>query len=198
MYYNTTRAVLNSMLMFDKKGDITVGKITKLYGTNGELTLRLYDEFPEEPDFTEPFYATINGIVTPLFISSFTPQGKLRAIIIFSDFTNEYRSRELVGLELSVSSDTYAQEDVDEEDMTLADLVGYALNDKTSNKTGVILEFIDNPNNPLFEVEIDGIELFVPAVEEIIDFIDVRGECVDMRLPEGLISLYSSPEEYDY
>ncbi len=180
--------------MFDDMKMSTVGKITKLYGKNGELVVRLYDTFISDEEFSAPFYVKLNGITTPIFIGSFTQQGKQKAVIEFDDFDNEVRARDLVGLELLFPTD----ENTDNEEFSLEGLVGFTLNDKNSGKSGFITSFIDNPNNPLFEVDIDGIEVYVPAVEDIFIMVDIDAEYVDVNLPDGLLDLYETPEGYEY
>ncbi len=180
--------------MFDNDRMIAVGKITKLYGKAGELIVRLYDEFPySDETYDDPFYVVLNGITTPIFIGSFAQQGKQKAVVEFDDFDNELRAQELVGLEIMAEI-----EGVDSDNFSLEMLVGYALNDKRSGKSGIITGFIDNPNNPLFEVDIDGVEIYVPAVEDIVLMIDTDSEYVDVNLPEGLLDLYDVPEGYEY
>ena len=49
--------------------------------------------------------------------------------------------------------------------------------------------YYDSEANPLFEVEIGGKRILVPAVEEFIAGIDVESRTVKMVLPEGLIEL---------
>lgn len=190
--------------MFDNQENIAIAKITKIYGTNGEVIVRLYDIFPDKPDLSEPFFAKLGGIIVPLFVSKFTKQGNNKAVVVFDDFDNEYRVNELIGVELlTLNNDGEESDDEDEdydednEDIMFRDLVGYTMQDKISGKSGIITGYIDNPNNPLFEVDMQGLEIFVPAVDDIIEMIDVDAEYVDVNLPIGLLDLYRSPENYD-
>lgn len=177
--------------MFDDNKGIAVGKITKLYGSNGEMIMRLYNEFPEEPDFDEPFYVQLGGITTPVFIGNFTKQGQNKAVVTFDDFDNEYRARELVGTELcSFGLDG-------EDDFNFEDIIGFAINDRRSGKSGIITGYIDSNKNPLFEVDMNGVELYVPAVENIVEMIDMDNEYVDVNLPAGLLDLYEQGDNYE-
>ena len=54
---------------------------------------------------------------------------------------------------------------------------------------GEITDYYDSEANPLFEVEIGGKRILVPAVEEFIAGIDFESRTVKMVLPEGLIEL---------
>lgn len=185
--------------MFDNQENVAIAKIAKIYGTNGELVVRLYDNFPDVPNLEEPFYAKLGGIIVPLFIQKFTRQGNTKAVVVFDDFDSEYRVKELIGVELLTLNEDEDDED-DEDDVEailFKDLVGYAIHDKISGKSGIITGYIDNPHNPIFEVDMQGLEICVPAVDDIIQLVDTDAECVDMCLPDGLLDLYSSPENYD-
>ena len=47
----------------------------------------------------------------------------------------------------------------------------------------------DDDDNPLFELEIGGRQVLVPAVEEFIARIDFEGRTMHLVLPEGLLTL---------
>lgn len=184
--------------MFDNQEGIAIAKISKVYGSNGEVIVRLYDNFPDKPDLKEPFFAKLGGIMTPLFMSSYTRQGNTKAVVIFDDFDTEYRTKELIGIELFTLEDDQ-EEEIDEDsdgDILFEDMVGYAVRDIITGKSGIITGYIDSPNNPLFEVDIQGLEILVPATDDIINMIDPDNEYVDMAIPDGLLDLYSSPENY--
>lgn len=54
---------------------------------------------------------------------------------------------------------------------------------------GTVTDYYDSDMNPLFELEIDGRLVLVPAVEEFIAHIDFAGRTMHLVLPEGLIGL---------
>lgn len=54
---------------------------------------------------------------------------------------------------------------------------------------GTVTDYYDSEANPLFELEIDGRAVLVPAVEEFIAYIDFEGRTMHLVLPEGLIGL---------
>lgn len=187
--------------MFDNQESIAIAKISKIYGTNGEVIVRLYDNFPDEPDLKEPFFAKLGGIIVPLFVQKFTRQGNTKAVVVFDDFDTEYRTKELIGVELLTLNNDEGEDDEEmeeeEEEIQLKDLVGYALRDKKSGKSGIITGYIDSPHNPLFEVDMQGLEILLPATDDMIESVDIDAEYVDMNIPDGLLDLYSSPDNYD-
>ena len=52
---------------------------------------------------------------------------------------------------------------------------------------GRVADYYDSEANPLFELEIGGRRVLVPAAEEFIAHIDFEGRTMKMILPEGLI-----------
>ena len=54
---------------------------------------------------------------------------------------------------------------------------------------GRVADYYDSKANPLFELEIGGRRVLVPAAEEFIAHIDFEGLTMKMILPEGLIDL---------
>ena len=55
--------------------------------------------------------------------------------------------------------------------------------------TGSVTDYYDSDANPLFELEIGGRTVLVPAAEEFIAHIDFEGRTMKMILPGGLIDL---------
>ena len=55
--------------------------------------------------------------------------------------------------------------------------------------TGSVTDYYDSDANPLFELEIGGRTVLVPAAEEFIAHIDFGGRTMKLVLPEGLLDL---------
>lgn len=54
---------------------------------------------------------------------------------------------------------------------------------------GMVTDYYDSETNPLFELEIGGRKVLVPAAEEFIAHIDFERRTIRMVLPEGLLQL---------
>ena len=172
--------------MFRDEDAVKIAKIVKIFGLNGELYIRLFDNFPDEIDYQEPLFVRINGLVVPLFLSSFSRRGTDKAVAIFDDIDTQYRAQELIGLDIL----TFAERDEDDNsELYMEDTAGFAFTDTTSNLRGVIIEYIEHPQNPLFIVECDSDEFYIPAHEDIIKNIDADNRRVDMTLPVGVFEI---------
>ncbi len=170
---------------------IYIGRIVRLFGKKGELLVRLYEHFCKETDGEEPLFVTIDGLEVPLFLSSFILKGNEKAVVSFDDIDNEYRAGELVGKELYIYT---PNENNEEDELYFEDLIGYHFIDSSKKYSGTIISYEEHGDNPLFIVNINDIEVMIPAVEELINSIDTEKQIIEMHLPEGLIELYLFPD----
>ncbi len=104
-----------------------------------------------------------------------------------------------MGLEFGIAD----EEEGDDDEFFLEDLIGFAaeveeLVAEPASKeerparrcvAGRLTDYYDSEANPLFELEIGGRSVLVPAVEEFIAGIDFEGRKVRFILPEGLLEL---------
>ena len=167
---------------------IPAGRITRLFGTNGGVMLSLYPAFPEDFDTDTPLVVTIDGLDVPLYCDRFERRGVSGAAAAFADFDNERRAQELLGLEFRIDT-----ADGEEDEFYLEDLIGFAVEAEEAGSaekcSGILADYYDSDLNPLFELEIAGRRVLVPAAEEFIAHIDFEGRTVHLVLPGGLLDL---------
>ena len=172
---------------------IPAGRINRLFGTDGCVMLSLYADFPEEFGTGTPLLVTIDALEVPLYCERFERRGSSGAVASFADFDTERRAQELVGLAFRI-----ACEDEDDDEFYLADLTGLAVTRTEAGAdgakgaaafTGSVTDYYDSDANPLFELEIGGRTVLVPAAEEFIAHIDFEGRTMKLVLPEGLLDL---------
>ena len=183
---------------------VPAGRINKLFGTEGGVMLSLYEAFPDDFDPAEtPLFVAIDGLDVPLWCERFERRGAAGAVASFADLDTPRRARELLGREFRID---LAQEDGDE--FYLEDLIGFAVETETFGagdaaaddaaaspdgahvcRHGVVSDYYDSELNPLFELEIDGRRVLVPAVEEFIAHIDFEARTIRMVLPARLTEL---------
>jgi len=167
---------------------LTVGRVSKTFGLNGELVINLYDTFPYDQAQGESIYVEIDGIWTPFFFGSFRRRGQSKAVVIFDDMDTEYRSSELVGREFVV----FVQEEqanVPDDELYLEDLTGYTVRIENHEGQGEITGFIESEFNPLFEVAWNGEAILIPAADDFIVEINEKKKFLTLDIPEGLLEL---------
>lgn len=171
------------------------GRINRLFGTDGGVMLSLYASFPDDFDpGTMPLLVTIDALEVPLWCERFERRGQTGAVAAFADMDTERRASELLGLEFRIDACAEARPD---DEFYPEDLIGFAV---TAFETGsgggephvaegLLSDYYDSDANPLFELELGGRRVLVPAVEEFIAHIDFEGRSMKMVLPEGLLDL---------
>ena len=147
--------------------------------------LSLHAAFPDDFDATTtPLLVTIDGLEVPLWCERFERRGQTGAVAAFADLNTDRRAGELLGLEFRVAE---CGEPDDDDEFYLEDLIGFEA--EANGQKGTLTDYYDSDANPLFELEIEGRSVLVPAVEEFIAHIDFESRSIKMVLPEGLLEL---------
>jgi 16S rRNA processing protein RimM len=163
---------------------IAVGRIGRLFGTDGGVMVSLYASFPDDYTIEEPLFVVIDGLAVPLFSSSFERRGQAGAVVHFDDIDTEYRAENyLVGREIFIEEDDEESDD----EFYMEDLIGFKVS--VGKLRGELTDYYDSEANPLFEVVIDGKEHLIPAQEEFIAQIDFDKQTIKFVLPDGLLDL---------
>lgn len=163
---------------------IAVGRIGRLFGTDGGVMISLYTTFPDDFKIEEPLFVTIDGLAVPIFCSSFERRGQSGAVATFDDIDTARRAEDfLVGNEIFIAED----EDDNDDEFYMEDLIGFTV--VVGKRRGEISDYYDSEANPLFEITLDGEEHLIPAAEEFIAHIDFERQTIKFVLPEGLLEL---------
>ena len=48
---------------------LAVGRITKLFGAEGEVNVNLYADFPDDYSLEQPLFTIVDSLVVPLFVT---------------------------------------------------------------------------------------------------------------------------------
>lgn len=201
---------------------VPAGRINKLFGTDGGLMLSLYADFPADFDTDTPLLVTIDALEVPIWCERFERRGAAGAVATFADFDTERRAQELLGLEFRIEFEEDEDDEFYPEDLIGFAVTGFETrhgqdeetppgksgketqhdendnNDGNNGKpatgqfTGTVTDYYDSDANPLFELEIGGRRVLVPAAEEFIAHIDFERRTMKLILPEGLTELNSS------
>ncbi len=172
---------------------IPAGRINRLFGTGGGVMLSLYVVFPDDFTTDMPLFVTIDGLEVPLYCERFERRGIAGAVATFADLDTEPRAQELLGLEFRIAA---TETDSDDDAFYLEDLVGFAVSGiemrvegEPQSFAGKVTDYYDSETNPLFELEIEGRRMLVPAADEFFAHIDFEGRSLRLVLPEGLLNM---------
>jgi 16S rRNA processing protein RimM len=162
---------------------IAVGRIGRLFGTEGGVMITLYTTFPDDFRMEEPLFIRVDELAVPLFCSSFERRGQSSAVVNFDDIDTERRAEEwLVGREIFIE-----EEESDDDEFYMEDLIGFKA--IVGRQRGEVIDYYDSDANPLFEIAIGDKQHLIPAQEEFIAHIDFDKRAIKFVLPEGLLEL---------
>ena len=164
---------------------IAVGRIGRLFGTDGGVMVTLYASFPDNFQNKEPLFVIIDKLAVPIFCNSFERRGQAGAIITFDDIDSVRRAEEfLVGREIFIEEE---QNEEDDDEFYMEDLIGFSV--VVDGRKGELTDYYDSEANPLFEISLDDKRHLIPAAEEFIAHIDFDKRIIKFVLPEGLLDL---------
>ena len=162
---------------------IAVGRIGRLFGTEGGVMITLYTTFPDDFQMEEPLFIRVDELAVPLFCSSFERRGQSSAVVQFDDIDTERRAEEwLVGREIFIEED-----EQDDDEFYMEDLIGFKAS--VGRQRGEVIDYYDSEANPLFEIKLGDKQHLIPAQEEFIAHIDFEKRTIKFVLPEGLLEL---------
>ena len=178
--------------MIKKEEVYKIGRIGKTHGVKGEVSFQFDDDIFDRVD-AEYLVLDIDGILVPFFMEEYRFRNDSVCLVKFCDIDTQQRASELTGCDVYFPR-ALADED---EQPSLSSLVGFTIVQAASGKTaghtapdgspvGKIAAIDDSTINVLFELE-DG--RLIPAIDDLVDSIDMHNKTITMTLPEGLLDI---------
>ena len=164
--------------------NILLGTIAKTYGVRCELIIRTANPSFDLKQDWESIFLQIDGILVPFFISDLRPFKQDEWILKLDWYEDKTRSETLVGYSVWIQDERM---ETTEDEIYLDELIGFEFTDKNSGKKGLITDFMDIPDNPVFEVAINEEKKLIPASDELILEVDTGKRMITFELPEGII-----------
>ena len=164
-----------------------IGKLGKAHGVKGELSFLFSDDVFDRVD-ADYLVLDIDGILVPFFMEEYRFKSNEKALVKFVDIDSEERARQLTGCEVFFPRNL---SDSDDEHVSWAEIIGFAVIDKQNGQVvGHIKAIDDTTINTLFEIETTaGNDILLPAHEELIHEADMQRREIRMSIPDGLLDL---------
>lgn len=164
-----------------------LGAITKTHGLNGNVTVHIDAEEPEDYNDMESVFLEIQGKLVPFFISSIKVNSNGAANIKFDFIDHIDDAKEIVGCRLYLPLDCLPE--LDDSDFYYRHIIGFTVIDEVHGKIGVIEDIIEYSHNALFKISRNGAEVLIPIADDFIVGIDKDARTITLSTPEGLIDL---------
>ena len=165
--------------------DILLGRILKIQGYDGTMTVKLEKDFIDNIPEMESVFLEIEGKPVPFFISSLQYSGSDVLKLRFEGFGTYEKVSDFMGCLVFLTTGK-----VKSTRSRTKNITGFKV--VLSNKTtlGSIEEIINNPGQDLLKIiSPEKKEILIPFHEDFIVRIDKKKRTITVQLPEGLIDL---------
>ena len=172
----------------NKKDCFHLGKIAKLHGFKGEVSLLLDVTNPENYSSLDAVYIDINNNLTPFFIDSIQLKNKGFAAVKFEGVNDENAAKAIVRKDVYLPAEILPElEGIQFYDH---EVEGFTVIDEEKGNIGIVEQVIDLKVNPLLQIMNDDKEILVPLLEGLVKKVDRKKKELHIAAPEGLIDLY--------
>jgi 16S rRNA processing protein RimM len=165
---------------------ILLGRIIKVKGFKGTVTVKLEQSFIENIPHAESVFLEINGKPVPFFISHLEYAGADLIRLRFEGYDSLEKIREFAGCRVFLASSIVSRK----EQASVEDLTKYKIYTQGDKLLGTVSGIISNPGQSLLTVLSTGHkEILIPFHEDFILSIDKKKKVIFLELPEGLIEI---------
>jgi 16S rRNA processing protein RimM len=165
-----------------------LGKIVTKYSFKGEVVIKLDTDEPELYKEMESVYVEFGANLVPFFIekSSLHKGNQLR--VQFEDVYSDEAADSILKCGIYLPMDLLPK--LEGNKFYFHEVIGFTVVDVNFGKVGTIVHINDKAAQPLFEIDSDGTEIFIPMIDDFIKKVDKENNTIQVETPEGLIALY--------
>lgn len=167
-----------------KESCFRLGKITKVKGFKGEMSIFIDVGSPKDYTTLESIFVEIHQKLIPFFVDKLSVSSKSKVTLRLSGIDDEEKAAPLVNAQVYLPLDLMPQSD--ENQLLLNALIGYRVTDKKLGVVGEVIDFFEIPGNTLLNVSTPKGEVMIPINGA--NFQDAQKEIL-VDLPEGLLDL---------
>lgn len=165
-----------------------LGKIVRKHSFKGEVVIKLDTDEPELYENMESVFVLHGTNLIPFFIEkSLLQKG------------NQLRTK-FEGVDTEIDADSILKSGVylpltllpklTGDQFYYHEIIDFKMVDVNYGEVGLITGVNESTAQPLFEVNKNGVEIFIPMIDDFIKKIDRKNKSVVVETPEGLIDLY--------
>lgn len=165
-----------------------LGKIVRKHSFRGEVIVKLDTDEPDLYQDLESVFVALGNDLVPFFIKTISLQKGNQLRIRFEDVENEADADAILGIEVYLPLKFLPKLTGDK--FYFHEIIDFDIEDVNFGYIGVITGVNDTSAQPLFEVNSNGTEVFIPMIDHFIKKVDRENKKIIVETPEGLIGLY--------
>ncbi|MDT7832394.1 ribosome maturation factor RimM [Flavobacteriaceae bacterium S356] len=165
-----------------------LGKIVRKHSFKGEVVIKLDTDEPELYRKMESVFVELGNNLVPFLIekSSLHKGNQLR--VLFEDLYTEEEADSILKSDIYLPLDMLPTLSGDK--FYYHEVIGFTIEDVNFGAVGTIVHINDSAAQPLFEIDRNGSEVFIPMIDDFIKKVDRTNKTIVVETPEGLIDLY--------
>ncbi|TDS62091.1 ribosome maturation factor RimM [Myroides indicus] len=171
-----------------KKDCFYLGKIAKKFSFKGEVLIYLDTDEPELYENLESVFVEFNGQLVPFFITHAFLHKNDFLRVRFEDCDSEEEADSLLGCELYLPLSMLPK--LDGNKFYYHEIIGFDVFDINKKYIGKLSSINDSASQPLFIIDLHGIEILIPMIDAFIHLVDRNNKKLILDIPEGLVELY--------
>jgi len=165
-----------------------LGRVAKLHGFKGEVSLFLDVTNPEDYNSLDAVFIDINDHLTPFFVETLKVKTKGFAAVKFEGVNDENAAKDILRKDIYLPSQILPElEGVNFYDH---EIVGFTVMDDKHGDIGIVDQVIDLKANPLLQVLKGEKEILIPLLKGLVTKVDRNKKELHISAPEGLVDLY--------
>jgi len=164
-----------------------LGIVTKTFGYKGQVVIYLDTDEPEKYKTLEAVFVKEGDEILPFMIEDFIYKGANQATVQFADVDGETANK-LVKAELYLPLSFLPP--LTGNKFYFHEVIGFEVIDKEKGNIGKCVGFIEATHQPIMQIDYNGKEILIPAVEDIFDSVDREHKTITIVAPSGLIDIY--------
>lgn len=171
-----------------KKDCFYLGKIAKKFSFKGEVLVYLDTDEPELYENLESVFVEFNGQLVPFFITHAFLHKNDFLRVQFEDCESEEDADSLLGSELYLPLSMLPK--LEGNKFYYHEIIGFDVEDLSKRYIGKIISVNDSAAQPLFVIDLNGVEILIPMIDTFIHLVDRNNKKLTLDLPDGLVDLY--------
>lgn len=165
-----------------------LGKIVRKHSFKGQVVAKLDTDEPELYKNLESVFVALGNDLVPFFIEESLLQKGNQLRIRFEDVESEGDADAILGSGLYLPIEFLPK--LTGNKFYFHEIIGFDIEDINYGYVGVITGVNDSSAQPLFEINSNGTEVFIPMIDDFIKKVDRATKKIVVESPAGLIDLY--------
>jgi len=165
-----------------------LGKIVRKHSFKGGVVAKLDTDEPELYKNLESVFVALGTNLVPFFIEESLLQKGNQLRIQFEDVESEEDADAIMKSELYLPLEFLPK--LTGNKFYFHEIINFDIEDVHQGYVGVITGINDSSAQPLFEINANGTEVFIPMIDDFIKKVDRENKKIIVEAPEGLIDLY--------